>query len=74
MSISLRVTNEEMAAIQNYAKLKGISVSVAVRNAILEQIEDELDVKIAEQAYVEWIADGKKTYTIEEVNKKLGIR
>jgi hypothetical protein len=74
MSITLRVSDGEMSAIQSYAKLKGVSVSDAVRTAVMERIEDELDAKIGEQAYDEWVAGGMKTYTHEEVNKMLGIK
>lgn len=67
MSIRLRVSENELAAIRGYAELHGLTVSGAVRSAILERIENELDVKIAEQAYSEWIKEGKKTYSIKEV-------
>ena len=50
MSISLRVTEEEMAVIKSYADLHGTTVSDAVRGAILEKIEDEFDIKIFDEA------------------------
>ena len=74
MSIRLRVSESELAAIRGYAELHGLTVSDAVRSAILDRIENELDVKIAEQAYSEWINEGKKTYSMEEVKKELGLK
>jgi len=38
-----------------------------------EHDEDELDLIIAEKAYAEWVADGKKTYSLDEVRKELGL-
>ena len=74
MPITIRVTDNELAAIKGYAALHGVSVSDVVRTAVLERIEDELDIKIAETAYAEWIADGKKTYTLDEVEEELDLK
>ena len=74
MSLTIRVTDNELAAIKGYAALHGMNVSDVMRTAILERIEDELDIKIAEQAYAEWIADGKTTYTLDEVEKEIGVK
>ena len=72
--ITLRVSGNELAAIKSYAKLHGKTVSDTVRAAILEKIEDEFDAKIAEQAYAEWINDSKKTFSLDEVQKELGLK
>jgi len=73
MSISLRVTKEELSVIKSYADLRGTSVSDAVREAILEKIEDEFDIKLYK---TEMKAHEKnpKTYTHEEVLKELGLK
>ncbi|MCL2631052.1 MAG: DUF6290 family protein [Firmicutes bacterium] len=74
MSITLRVNPDEMAVIKSYADLRGITVSDAIRTAILERIEDELDVKLATQAYAEWEKDGKRTISLSEVKGELGLK
>jgi len=73
VSITLRVNDNELFAIKNYAKLHGISVSDAVRGAILERIEDELDISIAMKAYQDWQNDNKKTFSMDEVQRELAL-
>jgi hypothetical protein len=73
MAITLRVNDDEMAAIKSYAELQGVTVSNAVRTAILERIEDEMDIEIALRAYNEWKKDGKKTFSMDEAQKALGL-
>ena len=46
MTISLRLNNEDAALIRKYADMKGISVSELVRRSVLDQIEDEFDLKL----------------------------
>jgi len=72
MSISLRLSDEEANIIKSYAKLKNQSVSEVMRNAIMEQIETEYDLKIYEKAMVEY-RKSPKTYTHEEVKKILEL-
>ncbi|NLA60063.1 MAG: CopG family transcriptional regulator [Firmicutes bacterium] len=72
MSISVRLTNEEVQLIKRYAALKRLSVSDVVRTAVLEKIEDEFDLKTALQA----LEEHKKnpvTYTHDEVKKILEL-
>ena len=72
MSISLRVSEEELSVIKSYADLRGTSVSDAVREAIFEKIEDEFDIKIYTRAMA---AHGQnpQTHTHAEVLKELGL-
>jgi len=72
MSISLRVSKEEMSVIKSYAEICGTTVSETVREAILGKIEDEFDIKTYKKA----IKDHKrnpKTYTHTDVLEKLGL-
>lgn len=55
---------EEERWIQNYATLKGRSFSEVVHDAILEKIEDDLDVKACELALAE---DDGPTCTMDEI-------
>ena len=72
MPISLRVTEDEMTVIKSYADLCGITVSDAVRRAILEKIEDEFDLRIYDEA-MQKRGKGRKVYTHNEVLNELGL-
>lgn len=72
MAVSVRLTQEEDAIIRNYAKLNKISVSELFRRAVLEKIEDEIDLKACQRALEEY-KKNPVTYTHEEVAKMLGI-
>ena len=72
MAMSLRVSPEDENLIKEYAKMKNMSVSELIRQAVLEQIEDEIDLKSAEKAYEEYLAN-PVTYSFDEVKKELGL-
>lgn len=70
MTISVRLNEEDTELIKAYAKINHVSLSDLIRNAVLEKIENEHDLK----AYYEAIDEYKKnpkTYTHEEVKKIL---
>lgn len=68
-TISLRVDERDSKLIRDYAKLKKTSVSDLMRNAIIEKIEDEIDLESFDRV----LADMEKTYSLDEVKKELGI-
>ena len=72
MSFSMRLSQEEESLFKSYAKLHGISLSEALKRALLEKIEDEYDINIAESAYKEYLKD-PVTYSMDDVNKELGL-
>ena len=72
MTMTLRISDEDSRLIKDFAKLHGISVSEFMRRAALEKIEDELDVRAAEKAYAEYLAD-PVTYSHEEMGRLLGL-
>ena len=45
-TISLRMDEEEEKLIKEYAKAKNITISALFRNAVLEKIEDEIDLDL----------------------------
>ncbi|MBP6126131.1 MAG: CopG family transcriptional regulator [Leptotrichiaceae bacterium] len=69
MSISIRLNQEDEKLIREYANLKHISLSDLLRNSVMEKIEDEIDLQSFEKA----MKDMKKTYSMEEVKKELGL-
>lgn len=72
MAISLRLNREDTILIKNYANLHNISVSDLFRQAVLEKIEDEYDLAAYEKAMAEYKEDSK-TFTLDEVEKELGL-
>lgn len=72
MAISLRLTEEDAALIKNYAAMHNVSISELFRQAVMEKIEDEYDLKAYEKAMAEYKKDSV-TYTLDEVEKELGL-
>lgn len=70
--ISVRLSEVEQALISDFAKSKGWTVSEFARRAMMEQVEDEYDLKLAMEAYEEYLAD-PVTYSWEEVVKELNL-
>ena len=71
-TITLRVQDSEKNTINSYAKMHGLSVSEFARQAMLERIEDELDLSELNEAIAEW-KKNPVTYTSEEVWRMLDV-
>lgn len=72
MGLNLRVKPEEESIIRAYAEVHGMGVSEFLRKAALERIEDELDLKLYNEAMEEY-KKNPVTYTLEEVEKELDL-
>jgi uncharacterized protein (DUF1778 family) len=72
MTISLRLSEEDTKLIKDYAKVNNMSVSDLIRQAVIEKIEDEIDLAAYNKA-IEAYRKNPKTYTLEEVEKELGL-
>lgn len=70
MSMSIRFSKDEEKIIKRYASIYGISVSEVIRKSVMEKIEDELDLKIAEKAWNEYSAN-PISYSLEEIAKMI---
>ena len=73
MTISLRLNPKDEKLIKTYASMKHMSVSEVVRRAVIEQIEDEFDIREYFEAKAKFDKD-PVTFTLEEVEKELGFR
>lgn len=71
MSFSIRLTTEEKALAESYAKLHSMSLSEAFKKALFEQIEDEYDISVADEAYKEYVESGCKSTPIADFWRKL---
>lgn len=70
MTISVRMTDAETELIKSYAQMHGKTVSDFIRQAAIERIEDELDLKAYEEALAEF-KKNPKTYTLDEIEREL---
>jgi len=73
MSVSIRLNDEEAKLIKIYCTLHNISVSDLFRQAVIEKIEDEYDLKCYEEAMKKYEKD-PATFSLEEVEKELGLK
>ena len=75
-TISLRINDEDGKLIHDYVKVNNLNLSEFVRNAVLEKIEDEMEIsKEFAKELLKAKEDAKKgkLYTLEEARKELGI-
>ena len=72
-TLLIKVSEEEKDLISNYARQNNVSISKIMKDAILEKIEDEFDLRVGMEALKEFEKD-PTTYTIEEVAQEMGIK
>jgi len=65
MAFSIRLTEEERALAESYARIHSFSLAEAFKRALFEKIEDEYDISVAEVAYQEYLGN-PITYSHEE--------
>ena len=73
MSFSIRLTDEERALAESYAKLHSFSLAEAFKKALFEKIEDEYDLTVAQEVYQEYVSDGKKSRPIQDLWQECGL-
>jgi len=71
MAFSIRLTEEERNLAESYARLHSFSLSEAFKRALFEKIEDEFDIAVAESAYKEYVASGRKSTPIQDFWREL---
>lgn len=71
MAFSIRLTDEEKALAESYAKLHAVSLGEAFKRALFERIEDEYDLTAAEEAYKDYIDSGCKATPADEFWREL---
>ncbi len=73
MSFSLRLTADEKALAESYAKIHAITLGEAFKRALFERIEDEYDIVAAKEAYDEYIEGGSKSRPISRLWEELDL-
>lgn len=71
--LTVRVTDEELAVIKNYAKINNCTISDFVRKTMLEKIESEFDLNVFAE-YEKEKAEGEvSTRPISELWNELAL-
>lgn len=70
--VSVRLNKEEEQVINGYALLTGQPVSQLFKQALIREIEDQLDYKVGIKALAEH-EDDPQTFTLEDMADELGI-
>ena len=73
MSFSIRLSSEEKGLAESYARLHGVSLGEAFKQALFERIEDEYDIAVAAEACAEYERSGRKSRPISELWKELDL-
>lgn len=73
MSFSIRLTAEEKSLAESYAKIHSMSLGEAFKRALFERIEDEYDIVVADEAFQEYVDNGRKSRPISELWKELDL-
>lgn len=71
--IPIRVCAGEMEMLKEYSKFENVSVQALLRNAIFEKLEDQYDIKVAEQSLKEHEKDPRTT-PLKDVMKQFGLQ
>ena len=72
-AVSVRLPDDVSTRLQDLAQLTGRSKTFYIIEAIREHLDDLEDLYIAEQRLIEIRAGRSKTYTLEEVERSLGL-
>ena len=70
---SVRLTDEESGLIRSYCSIHGISMSDALKRALIEKIEDEFDLAEYDAAKKRY-DENPISYSLDEVRKELGLK
>ncbi len=65
--LALRLKPELENRLEALAQKTGRSKTFYATKAIEQQLDDIEDYYLAEQSYNEWVAEDKKTYSVDEV-------
>ena len=71
-TFSIRLTEAEKKLIQDYSKLNNKSMAEVLKDAFFEKLEDEYDIRLADESYKEYKKNSKK-YSLKEAKEALGL-
>ncbi len=71
--ISIRLNNDEKTLLKKVADFEEIDLSSYIKKIVFEKLEEEYDLKLAENAYKIHTESNQKTHSFESVVEELGI-
>ncbi len=71
--LAIRLPAEIESRLEALAKATGLTKTFYVREAILEYLDDLEDLYLAEQRLIDLRAGRSRTYTLDEVERDLGL-
>lgn len=71
MAFSIRLTGEEKALAESYARVHAVSLGEAFKRALFDRIEDEYDLVVAEEAYKDYVESGFKSTPVADFWREL---
>ena len=66
------MTDRDKAILEEYARVVNKSISEVLRESFFEKLEDEFDIKTADEAYSIFLGN-PKTRTLDEVMNDYGL-
>ncbi len=73
MVVRIRMNKEEKRLAKAYAKLNGVSLSIAMKNTYFQKIEDEYDIVLIDSALRDYEMD-HKSYSHEKIKRILNYK
>ena len=73
MAFSIRLTEDEKELADRYARLHAMSLGEAFKRALFDKIEEEFDLAVAEEAYDEYVQNGKQSRPFSALKKELEL-
>lgn len=70
--IAIRFDQDLVDLIEEVSAGQHMTKTDFIRAAVLEKLEDSYDLALAEQTFENWVAEGKPTYSHEELMKRYG--
>ena len=72
VEVTLTFHEKAIELMNDFAAKKGITLTEYCKQAVLDQLEDDEDIRDADAAYAEYLKTGK-SYTLEEIKTELGL-
>ena len=70
--ITLRINDRDNKLVRDYAKANNITISDLIRDSVLEKIEDDIDLKLYNQAMKDHI-ENPQDISFDEMMTELGF-
>ena len=72
VEVTVTLTEGAVELMKGFAEQKGLTVSEYIKQAALDRLEDDEDIRDADAAYAEYLKN-PVTYSLEEIESELGL-